>query len=84
MRATFRQNNPPDLRSDGTGFRCAVSADVFQPAPAGETPAEVPAEPTVEPTTEPTVESEAAPAEVEPAPEVEVAPTTEPTAEPSN
>jgi serine/threonine-protein kinase len=80
LRATFRQNNPPNLRSDGTGFRCAVSATEFEPPAAEEPP---PAEPTAEPTVEVEggqPEGEASPAENEPTAE----PAAEPTAEPSN
>jgi formylglycine-generating enzyme required for sulfatase activity len=88
LRSTFRQNNPPKFRSDGTGFRCAIDANQFEPASA----ADVGVEPTVEPngepveggapveaTTEPTVEPTGEPTE-ESAPEA--APTEEPTAEP--
>jgi formylglycine-generating enzyme required for sulfatase activity len=70
LRATFRQPNEPRLRSDGTGFRCAVSADVFQPgmsaptappAPPSETPTQPTIEPTIEATTAPTTEATAEP-----------------------
>ncbi len=73
LRVTFRQNNPPRTRSDGTGFRCAVSDGAFETAasqsptieaspdtaaqPATETVPE-PDQPTPVPTTEP-VEAEA-------------------------
>ncbi len=43
LRVTFRQNNEPHWRTDGTGFRCAVSEADFQPeemAPAEEQPEE--------------------------------------------
>lgn len=97
LRSTFRQNNPPKYRSDGTGFRCAISADQFQPAaaadvaaepaaappeaPAEEAPAEATSEPAAEPPAEAEAEPTAEPAE-EPAPEA--APTEEPTAEPTS
>jgi formylglycine-generating enzyme required for sulfatase activity len=81
LRSTFRQNNEPRLRSDGTGFRCAVSANAFEPAPAEAAPTEEeevpPAEPTVEPTTEPTTEPT-----IEPTTEPTTEPTSEPTTEP--
>jgi formylglycine-generating enzyme required for sulfatase activity len=68
VRSTFRQNNEPRLRSDGTGFRCAISAADYEPAdvveptvaptePAPEPPVEDPVE--VEPTVESTEEAEA-------------------------
>ena len=68
LRVTFRQNNEPRLRSDGTGFRCAVSTVDFEPtaqevAPEPET---VPIEETTEPEAEqPDTES----SDVEPSPE---------------
>jgi formylglycine-generating enzyme required for sulfatase activity len=63
LRATFRQNNEPRLRSDGTGFRCAISAADFVPAPVeAVAPA---AEEAVEPTVEAAVEE--APVEEVPA-----------------
>ena len=79
LRSTFRQNNEPRLRSDGTGFRCAVSADAFEPAPVGAAPTEEapPAAPTVEPTIEPTTEPT-----IEPTTEPTTEPTVEPTTEP--
>jgi len=79
LRATFRQNNPPNLRSDGTGFRCAVSAAEFEPPATEESP---PSGPPAEPSAEPTVEVEGQPEGETPPAESE--PTTEPTAEPSN
>jgi serine/threonine-protein kinase len=80
LRATFRQNNEPHMRSDGTGFRCAVSEADFTPGP----------EPTPAPTAEPA--GEAAPEEASPAPDGSAgaeppvspaAPTSEPTAPPA-
>jgi hypothetical protein len=76
VRSTFRQNNEPHLRSDGTGFRCVVSADVFEPAAAEAEPI---VEPTQEATTEPTSEPTA-----EPTSEPTAEPTQEPTAEPTS
>jgi serine/threonine-protein kinase len=68
LRVTFRQNNEPRLRSDGTGFRCAISAADFEPVPAeAEAP---PAEEAIEPTEEPAAEevpAEETPAEEAPA-----------------
>jgi formylglycine-generating enzyme required for sulfatase activity len=58
LRTTFRQNNEPRLRSDGTGFRCVISDTDFVPA---EPPAEPVPQPTAEPTTEPTIEPGAEP-----------------------
>jgi formylglycine-generating enzyme required for sulfatase activity len=90
VRATFRQNNPPGLRSDGTGFRCAISASDFEPAaadeaaPAEPSPAEGTAEPTAEPTGEPPTEPTAEPTgepTAEPTAEVTAEPTAEPTVE---
>ena len=94
LRATFRQNNEPRLRSAGTGFRCAISDTDFVPAgamaePIVEPTTEPTAEPTSEPTTEPTSEPTAEPAEAggegngTPANENE-ATGTEPTIEPTN
>jgi formylglycine-generating enzyme required for sulfatase activity len=63
VRSTFRQNNPPNLRTDGTGFRCAVSASDFEPASAEVEPAEEPAEPTEEAMEESPAEPTEEPAE---------------------
>jgi serine/threonine-protein kinase len=81
LRVTFRQPNEPRLRSDGTGFRCAVSAEVFQPAPTEAPPAPVPTtEPGVEGTAEATTEAPFE-ATTEPAPNATTQPTVEPTGE---
>jgi formylglycine-generating enzyme required for sulfatase activity len=70
LRTTFRQNNEPRLRSDGTGFRCAISAADFEPAPAeAEVP---PTEEAAEPEAESAVEetpAEESPTEEAPAEE---------------
>ena len=78
VRSTFRQNNPPNLRSDGTGFRCAVSVSDVEAVAAGTEAdgEESLVEPTAEPTTEPTGE----PTE-EPTSEPPAEPTLEPTEE---
>jgi formylglycine-generating enzyme required for sulfatase activity len=85
LRSTFRQNNPPRARSDGTGFRCAVSADEFEPILAGEGQEVAPTtEPTGEPTTEPTSEPTGEPSETEPTGEPTTESTSEPTTEPTS
>ena len=71
LRTTFRMNNEPRLRSDGTGFRCAADADAFESSAGIEV-----AEPTLEVTIEPTVELT-----IEPTAETTIEPTSEPTAE---
>ncbi|MDX1521088.1 MAG: formylglycine-generating enzyme family protein [Anaerolineae bacterium] len=48
LRSTFRQNNPPRTRSDGTGFRCAISAAAFQPAPIEDVAPETVTDPAAE------------------------------------
>jgi formylglycine-generating enzyme required for sulfatase activity len=84
VRSTFRQNNEPRLRSDGTGFRCAIAAVDFEPA-AETTSAEPPLEPAAEPAAEEPPggeEPEAAPPES--AGEAESEPTTTPESEPTS
>lgn len=99
LRATFRQPNEPRMRSDGTGFRCAVAADEIESAALEEVSAAEPAveatpgpaeatavEATAEPAAEATPEPAPPPATAEPAAEAtpEPAPPPPATAEPAD
>jgi hypothetical protein len=72
LRATFRVNNEPRLRSDGTGFRCAISASDFEPATPESVPeAEATSEAETEATTEPGAEATTEPGAEQSMPEAE-------------
>lgn len=81
LRSTFRQPNEPRTRSDGTGFRCAVSADEIESAALEEVTAETSATATPEPAPAPA--GEGVPQPVTETPAAAPGPTAQPASTPT-